>query len=119
MIREKEFGALSGWVVVFLLLAAGAASVWLLISGIRGEHAQRIIPALVALALQMVLAAGLFIVNPNEAKVLQLFGKYVGTARQPGLRFANPFYTKRRVSLRVRNVECARLKVNDLDGNPI
>ncbi len=119
MIREKEFGAVSGWVTVFLLLAAGGASVWWLISGIRANHAVWIISALVALALQMVLAAGLFVVNPNEAKVLQLFGKYVGTARQPGLRFANPFYTKRRVSMRVRNFESARLKVNDLDGNPI
>jgi len=119
MIREKEFGAVSGWAVVFLLLAGVAASIWLLISGIRGEHTARIISALVALAVQMVLAAGLFVVNPNEAKVLQLFGKYVGTARQPGLRFANPFLTKRRVSMRVRNFESARLKVNDLDGNPI
>jgi regulator of protease activity HflC (stomatin/prohibitin superfamily) len=119
MIREKEFGAVSGWAVVFLLLAGVAASIWLLISGIRGEHTARIISALVALAVQMVLAAGLFVVNPNEAKVLQLFGKYVGTARQPGLRFANPFFTKGRVSMRVRNFESARLKVNDLDGNPI
>jgi hypothetical protein len=119
MIREKEFGAVPGWAVVFLLLAGVAASIWLLISGIRGEHTARIISALVALAVQMVLAAGLFVVNPNEAKVLQLFGKYVGTARQPGLRFANPFFTKRRVSMRVRNFESARLKVNDLDGNPI
>ena len=119
MIREKEFGAVSGWAVVFLLLAGVAASIWLLISGIRGEHTAWIISALVALAVQMVLAAGLFVVNPNEAKVLQLFGKYVGTARQPGLRFANPFFTKRRVSMRVRNFESARLKVNDLDGNPI
>jgi regulator of protease activity HflC (stomatin/prohibitin superfamily) len=119
MIREKEFGAVSGWVVVFLLLATGAASVWLLISGIRGEHTAWIISALVAIVLHMVIAAGLFVVNPNEAKVLQLFGKYVGTARQPGLRFANPFFTKRRVSMRVRNFESARLKVNDLDGNPI
>jgi hypothetical protein len=119
MIREKEFGAVSGWAVVFLLLAGVAASIWLLISGIRGEHTAWIISALVALAVQMALAAGLFVVNPNEAKVLQLFGKYVGTARQPGLRFANPFFTKRRVSMRVRNFESARLKVNDLDGNPI
>jgi regulator of protease activity HflC (stomatin/prohibitin superfamily) len=109
----------SGWAVVFLLLAGVAASIWLLISGIRGEHTAWIISALVALAVQMALAAGLFVVNPNEAKVLQLFGKYVGTARQPGLRFANPFFTKRRVSMRVRNFESARLKVNDLDGNPI
>jgi regulator of protease activity HflC (stomatin/prohibitin superfamily) len=119
MIREKEFAAVSGWAVVCLLLAGVAGSIWLLISGIRGEHTEWIISALVALAVQMVLAAGLFVVNPNEAKVMQLFGKYVGTARQPGLRFANPFFTKRRVSMRVRNFESARLKVNDLDGNPI
>ena len=65
------------------------------------------------------LLLGLFVVNPNEAKVLQLFGKYVGTARRRALRFANPFYAKRRISLRVRNFESAKLKVNDLDGNPI
>jgi hypothetical protein len=119
MTREKELSAVSGWVVVFVLLAAVAASVWLLISGIRDDSPLRIVPALVALTVEAVLAGGLFVVNPNEAKVLQLFGKYVGTARQQGLRFANPFYTKRRASLRVRNFESARLKVNDLDGNPI
>ena len=75
MIREKEFAAVSGWAVVCLLLAGVAGSIWLLISGIRGEHTGWIISALVALAVQMVLAAGLFVVNPNEAKVLQLFGK--------------------------------------------
>jgi regulator of protease activity HflC (stomatin/prohibitin superfamily) len=64
--------------------------------------------------------AGLFMVNPNEGRVLQLFGEYVGTVRAPGLRWANPLYTKRRVSLRVRNFETqSRMKVNDVDGNPI
>jgi energy-coupling factor transporter transmembrane protein EcfT len=119
MTREKAFVAVSGWVVVFALLAAVAAAVWVLIGGIRTGDVFRIVPALVTLTLAIVLAGGLFVVNPNEAKVLQLFGKYVGTARDQGLRFANPFYTKRRASLRVRNFESARLKVNDLDGNPI
>ncbi len=63
--------------------------------------------------------AGLFTVGPNEAKVLQLFGNYQGTVREPGLRWVNPFYTKRKLSLRVRNFESERLKVNDLAGNPI
>jgi len=62
---------------------------------------------------------GLFTVAPNEAQVLQLFGDYVGTVRQPGLRWANPFYTKHKISTRVRNFESAHLKVNDLEGNPI
>jgi len=64
-------------------------------------------------------ARGVFVLDPNEGKVLQLFGAYRGTARTPGLRWANPFYTKKRVSLRIRNFESARLKVNDTDGNPI
>ena len=62
---------------------------------------------------------GLFTVSPNEAKVLQLFGNYMGTVREPGLRWVNPFFTKRGISLRVRNFESERLKVNDLAGNPI
>ena len=68
------------------------------------------------------LFAGLFIVNPNQARVLLLFGRYVGTARHPGLRWANPLYAlsgRRPVSLRVRNFETARSKVNDTEGNPI
>jgi regulator of protease activity HflC (stomatin/prohibitin superfamily) len=62
---------------------------------------------------------GLFTVSPNEAKVLQFFGNYKGTVREPGLRWVNPFYTKQGISLRVRNFESERLKVNDLAGNPI
>jgi regulator of protease activity HflC (stomatin/prohibitin superfamily) len=62
---------------------------------------------------------GFFMVDPNEARVLQLFGNYVGTARDAGLRWANPFYTKRKVSVRVRNFETGKLKVNDVRGNPI
>ncbi len=62
---------------------------------------------------------GLFTVNPNEAKVLQLFGNYRGTVREPGLRWVNPFFAKRSISLRVRNFESERLKVNDRSGSPI
>jgi regulator of protease activity HflC (stomatin/prohibitin superfamily) len=62
---------------------------------------------------------GLFTVSPNHAKVLQLFGNYRGTVREPGLRWVSPFFTKQGISLRVRNFESERLKVNDLAGNPI
>ncbi len=65
------------------------------------------------------LYAGFFTVNPNEGRVLQFFGSYIGTVRDPGLRWANPLYTKKRVSLRVRNFETSKLKVNDNRGNPI
>jgi len=63
--------------------------------------------------------AGLFVVNPNEYKVPQLFGKYAGTAKTTGLKWANPFYTKVKISVRVRNFETGKLKVNDASGNPI
>lgn len=62
---------------------------------------------------------GFYMVHPNQGKVLQLFGKYVGTDRNSGLRWSNPLYSKRSVSLRVRNFESGRLKVNDANGNPI
>jgi regulator of protease activity HflC (stomatin/prohibitin superfamily) len=67
----------------------------------------------------IVLLCGLFMVEPNEAKVLQLFGRYVGTVKTQGLKWSNPFYSKKRISLRVRNFESNKLKVNDHDGNPI
>jgi len=65
------------------------------------------------------LLAGLFVVNPNQGRVLQLFGRYIGTVKEPGLRWANPLLTKRKVSLRVRNFETERSKVNDTESNPI
>jgi regulator of protease activity HflC (stomatin/prohibitin superfamily) len=65
------------------------------------------------------IGAGFFMVHPNEAKVLQLFGKYAGTVHEPGLKWANPFYAKTAVSTRVRNFESGQLKVNDSRGSPI
>jgi len=108
-----------GLPVLFGLMAADAGLVWLLVSGARADRPVVAVVAALGLAVTMLLAAGLFMVNPNEGRVLQLFGAYVGTARTPGLRWANPFLGKRRVSLRVRNFESSRLKVNDNEGNPI
>src|SRR5258708_3083811 len=67
----------------------------------------------------VLLWCGFFVVQPNNGVVLQLFGRYVGTARDSGLKWANPFYSKKPVSLRVRNFESSKLKVNDLEGSPI
>src|SRR6185295_19763888 len=123
MIREREYGAMSGWGALVVLLAGAAFFVWQIIA--RAQVIQQpnqpllFILSIVGLLFCAFLLFGLFVVNPNEAKVLQLFGKYVGTAKTPGLRFANPLYAKKRISQRVRNFESAKLKVNDLDGNPI
>lgn len=75
--------------------------------------------AVVLIPLFAFLAKGFFQVQPNQGQVMQLFGKYAGTERREGLRWTNPFYSRRPVSLRVRNFESSRLKVNDNDGNPI
>jgi regulator of protease activity HflC (stomatin/prohibitin superfamily) len=100
---------LGGVVVAGLVFLAGAG---------MGSPAL-IIPAILAAIVCVFGLIGLFTVSPNEAKVLQLFGNYMGTVREPGLRWVNPFFTKRGISLRVRNFESERLKVNDLAGNPI
>jgi regulator of protease activity HflC (stomatin/prohibitin superfamily) len=119
MVRERGIHGMPGLPVLFGLLATDAGFVWLLVSAARADRPLLAVVAVIGLAVAMVLAAGLFMVNPNEGRVLQLFGAYVGTARTPGLRWANPFLSKRRVSLRVRNFESSHLKVNDNEGNPI
>ena len=121
MIQEKSHAAPSGLLVVLVLLAALAVDVALFIVDVAAD-AQVSFGGLVCILLLLaigVLLAGVFVVNPNEGRVLQFFGRYVGTARDQGLRWANPLYTKRRISLRVRNFETERSKVNDTDGNPI
>jgi regulator of protease activity HflC (stomatin/prohibitin superfamily) len=119
MIREIERKAASGYAMLVVLLLLTAGFIYWLIRMIAYESVSGIIFSIVVLSILLVLYFGFFIVNPNEAKVLQLFGKYVGTAREPGLRWANPFYTKVKVSMRVRNFETGKMKVNDNRGNPI
>ena len=100
-------------VVLPITILTGVAGATLL-----GAIAAKIFAVIVAV-LACVCLAGFYMVAPNEGRVLQLFGQYVGTDRALGLRWANPFYTKQRVSLRIRNFESGQLKVNDSAGNPI
>ena len=119
MVRERAYNGIPGLPMLLVLLLVDAALVWMLVMNIRSESAPEIVFAAVMIALATFLTAGLFMVNPNEAKVLQLFGEYKGTAKVQGLRWANPFLAKKKVSLRVRNFESSHLKVNDIEGNPI
>lgn len=119
MIRERSYNGLPGLPVLFALLVVEAGLLWMLVMNIRQESVPEVVTAAVGIAIGTFLMAGLFMVNPNEGKVLQLFGEYKGTAKEQGLRWANPFLTKKKVSLRVRNFESSHLKVNDIDGNPI
>jgi regulator of protease activity HflC (stomatin/prohibitin superfamily) len=102
-----------------LFLGGLVASGLVFIVGAVMENILLVSAAVLSVIVCIVGLVGLFTVSPNEAKVLQLFGNYKGTVREPGLRWVNPFFTKRSLSLRVRNFESERLKVNDLAGNPI
>jgi regulator of protease activity HflC (stomatin/prohibitin superfamily) len=119
MIREKEYngGSGLGMLLVFLILFF-ASGYWLFKSTAMGLGIG-MIGSVLAMFLSIFGLAGLFVVNPNQAKVLQLFGDYRGTTRNAGLRWANPFYSKKAVSVRTRNFETGKLKVNDKSGNPI
>ncbi len=119
MIRERENPAIPGLPVLIGGIALIGGSFYQIIQGARQPSAAMVIGWTLVLIGSFLLLAGLFVVNPNEGKVLQFFGSYVGTVKRPGLRWANPLYTKKRISQRIRNFESARLKVNDNEGNPI
>ncbi len=108
----------------FLMLVVGilliAAFLTLFILNANQEHLWMTLLAVVLIAIDTILVLpGLFIVNPNDAKVVLLFGKYAGTVRNNGFFWANPFYTKKKITLRARNLSGQKLKVNDKIGNPI
>ena len=118
MIRERQRQGWSGILMGCVLLGVCAASIALAV--LAADRPPLVVFGALLAASTFILSGGFFMVNPNEGRVLQLFGEYVGTARTPGLRWANPLYSKRRVSLRVRNFETqSRLKVNDVEGSPI
>ncbi len=117
--NERRYSAPSGIPaligIIVLLIADGA---WF-VNSIQNQTVWAILVAILAAIVLLICLGGFFTVAPNEGKVLQFFGRYVGTVRDSGPRWANPFYSKRGVSLRVRNFESSKLKVNDSDGNPI
>jgi regulator of protease activity HflC (stomatin/prohibitin superfamily) len=119
MIREREYHGLPGIPVLIALIVLEGLLSWALVGAIRARDPLWITLAAIALAFVTFLMVGFFMVNPNQGKVLQLFGKYRGTAKVQGLRWANPLFTKKGVSLRIRNFESSRLKVNDNEGNPV
>ncbi|MCL1634114.1 SPFH domain-containing protein [Luteimonas sp. SX5] len=117
--KENPLRSAAGIPVLLGLLAAEAVCAWLLFHGIQTGR-----PMLVVFGIVLGLATafcllGLYMVEPNQAAVVSLFGKYVGTVKENGLRWNNPFYAKKKVSQRVRNFESGKLKVNELDGSPI
>jgi len=119
MVREQVKSVSSGYLLLAVLAAAQIGFGYMIFYQAREMSIGGTIAAVLASVVVLILWAGLFMIHPNEAKVLQLFGKYVGTAHDPGLKWANPFFAKTAVSTRVRNFESGKLKVNDSRGSPI
>ena len=117
--KENPIRSLPGIPLLLLFLVAVGGSVWLFVEGVRADSAWLAVGALVLGLASFLMMIGLYMVEPNQAAVVSLFGRYVGTVKENGLRWNNPFYSKRKVSLRVRNFESGKLKVNELDGSPI
>jgi len=134
MSHEKVVKVGSGWLWLVLNLGSYVASIALFVDGVRGGGGWPIAGALLLMLTAVVMSCGFFIVNPNESRVLQLFGTYKGTVKDTGFQWANPFYTKTLMSLRLYNFETGSQgndsmsesarsrrpsKVNDKDGNPV
>ncbi len=116
---EKELRGVSGWTMVGALLAYGVFILWELFHLARESNPVPVLACVALLALGASCLAGFAVVNPNEARLVTQFGVYKGTLRQPGFWWVSPLTTRRRLSLRIRNFESGKLKVNDRDANPI
>jgi regulator of protease activity HflC (stomatin/prohibitin superfamily) len=119
--REKTTWTLSGYLMltVGLLFIVGAGVLVYLTANMTSVNAILTWAVVILVILAIFILTGLFVVNPNDARVMVLFGKYAGTVRQDGFFWTNPFMVKRRISLRARNLSGQKLKVNDKLGNPI
>lgn len=124
--KELSLRSLPGIPFLLGVLAVTALAIWLMASGIGGDpdtagiaSGWRIGAGVLLGVLAFFSLIGLYTVQPNQAAVVSLFGRYVGTVKENGLRWNNPFYSEKKVSLRVRNFESGKLKVNELDGSPI
>ena len=117
--KENPIQSLPGIPTLLALLLAAVGATWLFATGIHGASPAMAAAGAVLGVVALFCLCGLYMVEPNQAAVVSLFGKYVGTVKENGLRWNNPFFAKKKVSLRVRNFESGKLKVNELDGSPI
>jgi regulator of protease activity HflC (stomatin/prohibitin superfamily) len=117
MYKQIEYKPLPGIIGVLMMLAAWAGGVFLIVTS--GGDGIRIVVACLLGVAGFMIPGGIMIINPNESRVLVLFGKYNGTVSKDGFWFVNPFTNKKTISLRARNFETSKLKVNDSQSNPI
>jgi regulator of protease activity HflC (stomatin/prohibitin superfamily) len=121
--KENPVHSLPGIPFLLGVLATSAVAAWLFITGVGAGGVEpsplKIISGLLLGTVAFLSLIGLYTVQPNQAAVLSLFGKYIGTVKENGLRWNNPFFGKKKISQRIRNFESGKLKVNELDGSPI
>jgi SPFH domain / Band 7 family len=120
--KENSTGTIPGIPMLLAMLVAAGACIYGFISGVSDPSGPAVLMiggSIVGLIVLFFMLMGFYMIEPNQAAVLSIFGKYVGTVKSSGLHWNNPFYSKKKISLRVRNFESSKLKVNDLDGSPI
>ena len=117
--KENPIRSLPGIPALLVLLTVIVIAAWLVVNGARFDARPQMITGIAIAVVAAYCLLGLYMVEPNQAAVVSLFGKYVGTVKDNGLRWNNPFYSKKKISQRVRNFESGKLKVNELDGSPI
>ena len=121
-IRESKAWYINGFVMLFLQIAVNVLCVWVIIRAAMEQDVAwpgRFWYAIIVLVVASLLWSGFFVVQPNTARVIVFFGRYVGSVRQSGFWWTNPFTQKPLVSLRIHNFNSEKLKVNDAHSNPI
>lgn len=119
IIHEKQVYPASGWVMLAVALVLTPVTIYLGIEGARNHNNLLIAPFIVSALAVILISAGFVAVEPNSSRVLNLFGRYVGSVKTNGFFWVNPFYTKKKLSLRAVNFDTETMKVNDKHGNPI
>jgi regulator of protease activity HflC (stomatin/prohibitin superfamily) len=118
-ITEKHAARINGYIALLFFFILVALNIYLIYWMVLNEDTSSLVTEIVLFVVTLLMMSGFFIVQPNEARVLILFGKYIGSVRDDGFWWANPFAIKKHVSLRIRNFNSEKIKVNDLHGNPI
>lgn len=116
---EKSFKSLNGYVAILIALVAFSISAYSMLGVITQSKSANLVVVGVCVVIGVFMLIGLYMLQPNEGAILTLFGSYRGTDRESGLRWCLPFYARRKISLRSRNLNSEKLKVNDKNGNPI
>ena len=117
--KETPIRSLPGIPMLLALLAGILVGAYLIITGAQAQDGLFVVVGVLLSLVTAYSLVGLYMVEPNQSAVVSLFGKYVGTVHENGLRWNNPFFAKKKISQRVRNFESGKLKVNELDGSPI